>query len=369
MKRCFYTGVIAYCLSFQLQATTPNSICTGVTGPNFTRGDGTPGNPFLICNQAQFAQIGTDATRLSQSYILGADLSFNGMAFPMIGALGNPYRGTFDGNGYTLSSISIDGGFNSYIAIFRYVENATVKNLFIDGVSASNVGQFVGGLAALVKFSTITNIKIKNINLPGPDYSGGLIGEADNSSISNVSTQGTMAQNFGTDAGGGLIGLAFDCQISNSVSHVNLVQASTTAFGVSAVGGLVGFAIRGTATNCYADGNIDYSAVRDKNLFAKQVGGLFGVGDTIVVNNAYYAGKITINPNVTQLGGAAGEFVGAPYSNVFWDTMVSGLSQSPLGVGKSTCLMKQKLFWVTQGFDQTIWTLENGVYPKLAFES
>jgi hypothetical protein len=370
MKLYFYAGVLMYCLSVSIHAKAPNPLCAGVTGSNFTSGNGTAANPFLVCNQSQFAQIATDATRLSQSFILGSDLNYNNSVFPMIGASGNPFRGTFDGNGYTLSSISISGGFNSYIGMFRQMENATVKNLLIDGIHMFDVGPFTGGLAGSVKSSIISNVRIKNINMVGPDYSGGLIGQAENSTISYSSTQGVMAQNFGTDAGGGFIGFAIDCQIFNSVSHVNIIQTSSTAFGVSAVGGFIGLGVRGNVANCYADGNIDYSAVTetDPEYAPRQVGGLLGAGSSIVVNNAFYTGIIMVE-NATFIGGAAGSFSGAPFTNVFWDKKVSGQTQSPLGVGKNTCIMQQKLFWVTLGFDQSLWALSNGDYPKLAFEN
>lgn len=171
------------------------------------------------------------------------------------------------------------------------------------------------------------------------------------------------------NAGGGFIGLAVDSQITNSVSHVNLIQTATTAFGVSDIGGLVGFSSGGSVANCYADGNIDYSAVTETDPLSapKEMGGLFGAAVSTVVNNSFYTGKITVN--ATSVGGAAGVFVRAPFTNVFWDEMVSGQNQSPLGIGKSTCIMKQKLFWVTQGFNQTIWKLVNGAYPTLVFES
>ena len=66
----------------------------------------------------------------------------------------SPYRGTFDGNGHTLT-INYDGSVNSAyngndIAPFRYVTNATIKDLHVVG-SISTSGRTAGGLIASVR--------------------------------------------------------------------------------------------------------------------------------------------------------------------------------------------------------------------------
>lgn len=49
-----------------------------------------------------------------------------------IGTVGKPFRGTFDGNGWTISNITIDGEF-TYQGLFGYTNGATIKNLNIAG--------------------------------------------------------------------------------------------------------------------------------------------------------------------------------------------------------------------------------------------
>jgi hypothetical protein len=66
----------------------------------------------------------------------------------------SPYSGIFDGNGHTLT-VSYKGSDNSaynseYIAPFRYVSNATIKNLHVKGTISTN-SKFEGGLIAQVK--------------------------------------------------------------------------------------------------------------------------------------------------------------------------------------------------------------------------
>ena len=309
-------GVLLSCLSFSILAKAPNPLCAGVTGANFTSGNGTVASPYLVCNQAQLAQIGSNATYLSQNFILGADLDFHGLSFAMIGSASNPFQGTFSGNGYTLSSINLPMG-GSYVSIFPHTRNATVQNLLINGVTISGfVGSPIGGLV-------------------------------------------------------GIIGIAMNSQVSTCASHVKLLQVNNTAYGVSAIGGLIGTAVQSNITNCYADSTIDYSSVTDFNAFqlAHGFGGLLGSGLNNAVVNGFYSGKMIL-PHAERVGGAGGGDVGSTTAtNVFWDIVVSGVAQSSFGLAETTCLMKQKSFWLAQGFDPTIWLLVDGAYPKLNSES
>ena len=61
----------------------------------------------------------------------------------MIGTRENPFQGTFDGQGHTLT-VHLEGTENA-IAPFRYVRNATVKNVHVMG-SIHTTGMYAGGL-------------------------------------------------------------------------------------------------------------------------------------------------------------------------------------------------------------------------------
>jgi len=372
MKSKTVCAVFFSFLSFSSLAKTSNSLCAGVTGATFTSGDGSTASPYLICNKLQMSLIGINTTLLNKNFILGADLNFNGTAFQMLGSQTNPFQGSFEGNSYTISSISLPMGGNN-IAIFPRISNAKISNLQINGVTidSTNLGSKVGGLVALAENSTLTNINLRDLNMRGTDYSGGLIGQAQNSTISKSLIQGEIHQTSGTDAGGGFIGYAINCQVSSCASHVNIIQQSEMSFGVSNVGAFFGLATQCTVSNSYADGNIDYSSVTDiiPGMLAHQFGGLFGAGSG-TITNSYYAGKmIALDPDkAREVGGAAGAFAGTS-SGVFWDTTLSGMSQSAVGLGLNTCAMQQKSFWLTQGYDQAIWLLADGAYPKLRSEN
>ena len=74
------------------------------------------------------------------------------------GPEGYPYRGVFDGNGHTLT---VDlRNVDPYLAPFRYVTNATIKNLHVAGDVWSDGGQYAGGLIGYVLDGS--NVTIEN---------------------------------------------------------------------------------------------------------------------------------------------------------------------------------------------------------------
>ena len=217
--------------SFPLFAKAPNPLCLNVTDPTFHTGNGSPANPYFICNQLQFSRLSTEPALLSKSFKLESDLSFAQSNFQVIGSLAQPFTGSLNGNNHTLSAITIPLN-QVYLGIFSYLSHATIKNLNLNGLTMKgNYGYYSGGLVGWSVSSTIDNIKINKLAMNGPDYSGGLIGHSNYDNISNIVVQGTIFQNYGTDAGGGLIGESNATTISSCAAHVNLVQADTTAFG------------------------------------------------------------------------------------------------------------------------------------------
>ena len=105
---------------------------------------------------------------------------------------GSPYRGTFDGNGHTLT-VNYDGSVNSaydneYIAPFRYVTNATIKNLHVAG-TISTKGKHAAGLIANARSGSkiyIDNCRSSvtiNSSYNGETGNGGFLGSQDEATV------------------------------------------------------------------------------------------------------------------------------------------------------------------------------------------
>jgi len=362
-------------LSLAVFAKSSNPLCEGVETAGFNIGDGSVVNPYLVCNQLQLEQLAEDPLLLSNSFKLGADLSFEDMIFKSIGSKTTPFTGTFDGDGYTLSSITLTlqdtDESRKYVAPFAKVSQAKIENLTIDGLTLSEFGlEVIGGMVGEAENSILRNLRVKGLDLKAPNRSGGLVGQTTGSIVMNCSTEGVMTQNFGTDASGGLIGRADDTDVSFSSSKVSMLQSSESAYGVSGLGGLIGIAVNSRIRNVYASGDLDYSsAIEIDDVLPVQIGGLIGAMGNCLLEYAYYAGKILVVGN--DVGGVVGttgalfkSTPGAP-STVFWDIQLSNLDFSAVGEGIETESMKSNAFWESRGFDTNIWSLTEGTYPSL----
>lgn len=67
----------------------------------------------------------------STTVYLKSSLDFKGESVDPIGRDGNPFCGTFDGQGHTIKNIKISSS-GKYVGLFGYTEDATIKNVIID---------------------------------------------------------------------------------------------------------------------------------------------------------------------------------------------------------------------------------------------
>lgn len=361
MSKIIPTLLLCLC-SISAVAKPVNPICKGPQGVHFSSGDGSKSNPYLICNQEQLGLISQDTTLLSKWFKLGKDLRFSDKVFPVIGSPETPFQGGFDGDGHTLSAITLT---NQIRAPFRQIRNAQIENLTIDDIRSQESASFhVAGLVGKAENSIIHHVNIHNIKLTSINYSGGVIGESVSSSVYYVSVDGSLEHRFGTDASGGLIGLANLSDVFACASHVNISTSYTGQGYISGIGTLIGHAQASRIRNVYSDGNIDYSNVLELNVAPG--GGLIGTLNNSSLSNAYYAGKFLIPFSAdNEIGPVVGVAASSNSSDVFWDTDVSGITESTIGIGKITETMKKKTFWTNQGFDPNIWSIKNNRYPRL----
>ncbi len=166
-----------------------------------------------------------------------------------------PFKGTFDGAGYTLtigygtSEARFDG---QYAAPFRYVEGATIQNLHVAGIIYT-AKQCAAGIVGQVKESPITlsnchsSVDI-NCNYENPGGHGGLIAyiwpELNGNSITGCLFDGSFTTSNNDNHSSGLFGVAGGTTtVTNCVvmpSNVSAGMLSNT-FGYGSI----------TFTNCY----------------------------------------------------------------------------------------------------------------------
>jgi hypothetical protein len=211
---------------------------TLTTQAKYGGGSGTAADPYLIKTAEQMNAIGVNPADWDKYFKLIEDIDlsdFTGATFNIIGqwvewgSLNNqPFAGVFDGNGKTISNFSYNSTNEDGIGIFAYVKGR-IQNLQLVNPKIVGDGLNVGSLAGYFEEGRIVNCYVRNADISGGAYVGGLVGTSD-SLISSCSTSGRV---FGDLFVGGLTGLLSDNLVTNCYS-------TAAVAGNQNVGGLVG---------------------------------------------------------------------------------------------------------------------------------
>ena len=242
---------------------------------------------------------------------------------------GSNYRvfaGNFDGNGYTISNVSIGSEaapleadvFGFFGATEGKISNLNLNTVSIHGIAkVASIGAVVGFAGGLVGSSggSIENCHVTGLTMdmsaPSNVYAaaywvGGLVGALDGTQfINECSVSGGITEKAGKGSIGGLIGeLGKAAKITYSRSNVT-VNVKADSHGGADVGGFIGKGNGKTDAetvirNCYATGNVTGGAYTGG--FA---GGLWGLN----IKNCYASG------NVSQAAVAMASFVGTDASD------------------------------------------------------
>ncbi len=208
-------------------------------------GSGTAGNPYIITNANELNAVRKD---LNAHYRLGNDIELadsviwdNFQGWQPIGTNVAHFKGSFDGNGFTISNLAISRE-SEYIGLFGYTGiNAVIKNLGIKDAVVSGwnyVGCLVGRNNGTVSFCSSTG------QIFGTNYIGGLIGYHDAYTVSNSYSTASVT---GSSYIGGLIGY------SDAEAAVSFCYSTGHVSGSNNTGGLVGYNLVGSFRFCFWD--------------------------------------------------------------------------------------------------------------------
>ena len=219
--------------------------------PRALTGSGTEESPYIIDNDYDwncFAYSVTNGTSYSGEFVkLNSDISVSTMA----GASEtNSFQGTFLGGGHTITAAMTDN-INGGAAPFRYIKNATIKNLTVAGTITSNQRHMSGlvGFADsegegknLIEDCTVT--ATLNVNT---DYAGGIIGHGKSSAttIRGCVFAGTMNSNSDPN-----VGVIWGWSNSGTPTLENCLEVGTYT-GISKLHPMGLQKAAGTITNCY----------------------------------------------------------------------------------------------------------------------
>ncbi len=370
MKKKLLSLLLALCLVMALVPMTAFAedsqninVWDGSTAAAFAGGTGTAEDPYQIANGAQLAYLASSVnsgeTYEEKNFVLTANIDLNGLPWTPIAnsfsdALlgGSDYRvfaGNFDGNGYTISNVSIGSETTPFesdvLGLFGATEGK-ISNLNLDTVSIhgvakiASIGAVVGFAGGLVGYSggSIENCHVTGLTMdmsaPSNVYAaaywvGGLVGALDGTQLINeCSVSGSITEKAGKGSIGGLIGeLGKAAKITYSRSNVT-VNVKADSRGGADVGGFIGKGNGKTDAetvirNCYATGNVTGGAYTGG--FA---GGLWGLN----IKNCYASG------NVSQAAAAMASFVGTDASDSAYYGSITNCFTTGSATGPSTNL-------------------------------
>jgi hypothetical protein len=323
-------------------------------------GQGTEEEPYRIDTADQLILLGRASVLWYKHFILGADIDLDPnlqgrRVFSQ--AVIQSFDGVFDGNGHTISHLTISGG--------------------------SGLGQFegfegrVGLFGDLGRGATISNLGLEVVHINGDGYAGGLVG-TNWGNITNCYSTGSVS---GTSYVGGLVGINLgsitNCYSTGSVSGDRLV------------GGLVGVNVvsqnyRANISTSYSTGSVNGDS---------SVGGLVGSNDASITSS-YSTGMVIGNENVGGLVGSnsSNRYWGNGNGSItssFWDietsnrTNMCGIQEEGAtgcddSCGKTTAEMQTESTFTDAGWDfvdeiengiDNIWWIDEGHdYPRLWWE-
>ena len=178
---------------------------------------------------------------------LSADINMAGKEWTPIGTdENNSYNGTFDGNGKTITGLTVNQSEKNYAGLFGClgsdgkVQNLTLENVHISGVFY--VGSVVG-----TNFGTVSGCTASG-NITGTESCiGGVVGQ-NKGTVTGCTVSGNISSNQYT---GGVVGENF-----GTVSACYHATGDVTG-NINYVGGVVGWNYYGTVTACYhVNGNV-----------------------------------------------------------------------------------------------------------------
>lgn len=307
---------------------------------------------------------------LSGNYIMMNDIDLkdytSGTGWHHIAENGNPFTGTFNGNGYKITNLVVKkNGTEGYGSLFGTTREATIENLFIlrgyvEGTQ--NVGMLIGECSY---GTTLNNIRVSgDIACDGNSIVGGIAGEAYDSTWTNCVAEVYITAD---SVAGGLLGYSFGVTMNNCYTNYTI---ATTYNGENKFGGAVGVCVNAEENdtvfnNCYAVGNIE----------GHIIGGFIGSSEKtdpfaakeVKINNCYAAAILTETNVTPKFGGfiAQDDDSITTATKCYFDSTTSDTTTGIYGTAKTTAEMLKQATYVDWDFDG-IWTIiEDVSYPTL----
>lgn len=251
-----------------------------------------------------------------------------------IGTSGKSFQGTFDGNGKSITGMTISSTSVHHVGLFGYLYGATVKDLTMADerdtqtinwetipTSSDNNNYYLGSVAGWVKSGKIINCHNKcavSFSVSGKAGNvGGIAGMiAENSVLSTCSNSGAITVDGSPVMGGGIAGESAQSSIVScfNTGDVSATSNTNTAY----AGGIVGDSDLNGDSNtpshisyCYSTGKITAKASSTSTS-----GGIVGGAQHVVLESCFATGTVSAESSGSSSNAAyAGGIIGWIWSN------------------------------------------------------
>lgn len=245
------------------------------------------------------------------------------------------YTGTFDGNGKTITGLTVTGS-NKYAGLFGDIdENGTVKNVVMEGlqITSNHRSGYTGGVVGN-SWGTIENCSVSG-SVSGTTFAGGVVGSQWGGSITGCNSSATVK---GEAYVGGIAGETNSGASLTGCYATGDVTVENNGTNNSHAGGVVGYNGGGTLTACYATGSVTGSG--SGTIY---VGGVTGSNNLGILTACYHAKGDVSGPTGTTGGVAGRNFKGSMSGGgiitaCFWGSngQTQGIGEDQVGTGGTT---------------------------------
>ncbi len=293
---------------------------------------------------------------LSGHYVLGRDIDASTtLTFKSIGTIENPFTGMLDGNGHTISNLSLTVGLNQnswgYGGLFGVIgPTGVVQDINLENLTIGGGFGIAGALAGENDGTIINSFADVSIDVAS-GWFGGLVG-FNTGTVFQSHTSGSVVDRnppYAAPLVGGLVG--YNEGVINQSYWVGTASASGFVPGLTGYNEPFGFdpgsgrvPTSGLIIDSYALGPITTA-------------GLVGW---------YNQGGLIINSYATGVGGLVGiNYQGGTLRNSYWVT--EGPAGAPYGIPITSAEIQSGT--LPSGLDTEIWAATDGQYPTLRWQS
>ena len=268
---------------------------------------------YTITDARELAWIATAGKTFEGETIeLTVNIDLDGHAWTPVGTKEVPFKGTFDGQGYTIFNLTINA---EYASMFAYVVDGVIENVNFENVNIA--GKHIAVVVGYAKNATLENIHVISGAIEATGYGAGIIcgfeAELDGEAITIKNCQNDVDINAGSSASGIGAWIIGKSTVSGCVNNGIIIgggraagicgnfvgtmtdcenNGDVTSNGSGAAGGMVAIASGAiTFTDCVNNGNVTTTV---DNINASAAGILGQTPNAkIAITNCVNTGDIT----------------------------------------------------------------------------